>query len=272
MTTQLEQALNEAHVEDITLKPTLQLVGIELPVEPGNISFVATKPFLAKVYHLGEDFSLKDLTEEQIKSRVRVKYMRFNPFKVQQGKVVQRGSFHPTSNSTFKCPNCQREFVFDMAEERKSKARDRFYCGTCFKADKVKHELQHVGRLKPMVNASTVKTMMEHLNEVSDQSAEVIPDIYGVFASGTAPGAWTPKTELEKTASERLAEQGREMVPYRIIGKVKSANPNMVGMIGLGRPVNSGWVDEVHFSGKDTGCGFTRTIPARVRKRKSILV
>ena len=252
--------LSEA-LENVTIMPK-ELIGMELPIQNGAISFDASKPFTGVIYR-GIPDRLAGQKLHNFRNLVKPMFFKFNPFRFKDGKLM-RGSVSPAGVDLYECPGCKAKVQLDLPKVAASKRKGNLFCQSCFKTYNEKRELVRVKRVYPMVNKVLTTYMKAHFNNghVVDNSADLLLPVFGVYEDGKAPGVWEPQTEMEYEAHHRAQKSGLVIRPLKDILRLQQ-NPKPKALIGLAKAMQIGWVNtDLLQSGREE-CGYTRRFPER---------
>lgn len=274
LATQLE------NIELDQLEPGIDttLVAVETRPPDARITMDATRSHTFKVYHAAPfNFSRRaGIHSEDIQAHV----ARFQRFKLQQGRVKERGSITPQPEISYTCVNgaCNEtmQFTHFGARRARYKGELRCRCGAAL----VRGDI-----VKPYIS-DRVRDALVKYHEATDYSLpespdpDVLPQVMCIFDATTVFN-WVAETPLEQEAAARYGELGKTIVPYWVGG---SSQAPMQGIVLLCRPLAVGWVDKRYFWHEDRRKeeeqnnpgplwpGYTARLPRRQKPMKVALV
>lgn len=261
MNDQLSEALSEVDTALLPQQETKLLVSFELRSPDDRVTQEATTGAMMKIYHGTDAEFAIGMHPDYLHKRIRPYAVRFNPFKLNNGRLKNRGSFQAHSTSEFKCRECGTVIPFTLVDERRARDEERFHCDAC---GPWKGKLVFKSVVTPFMSESNVNAMLEVFMSTDRSSVhtitetpDVVPQVMLTYL-GSAPGIWTPSTPLELEASARLAAVGRYMVPF-LTGRVIDAP--IANIVILARPSSVGWVSSRYFQHPDANSELDRFNP-----------
>jgi hypothetical protein len=162
------------------------------------------------------------------------------------------------------------EHVFAAWEVEKALEAGRMFCSRCSNKAAGRVNLQSRGTRREVLAADhpLIAAMYATFQAPFEKRCvawEIAPKVFGQFQAGKAPGTWEPKSELEIALAERLGrlEPAREARPFVVLRALHTTRQQvrqgrerrrsrmvwskpctaMLGLLCIGGPVNTGWVE-----------------------------
>jgi hypothetical protein len=268
--------IDAAYKEKRSTSNTARLVGYKLPIKPGKITFSAIdplgdtsrRPFKTSLVW-GQSSNCGLYLPDKLLEVSQVTTMKFLPFKISYDGTIKGGGFFADQFKKLVCVKCKKEMQVSNNKYTAIKRNNKSYCQDCINKG-VKKEacfLRYAGEIPGPVDKETIEEMCKQEYEGVTNPLGLIPQVYGVFKNGEAPGAAESMSWLEEEIElvNRYKAIGREIRPLKFLSdlysgsgangrRVWNAIPSLEDLIVHGTPVVTQWVSD-----KEIGqCPFSK--------------
>jgi len=256
--------IDSAIKEKLNTSTLARLVGYKLPIKAGKMTFSAIDPLgdgsrraFKTSLVWGQASTNENYSAERLRKSAYITTMKFVPFKIGYNGVITGGGFISDQPKRLACNRCKKEVTVTAKKYTVIKRYKQNFCQACLdkKVNKNNCFLVYVAEVPGEPDKETINDMITQTYEDVTNPLGLVPQVYGVFQHGAAPGsadniAWL---EEEQELVSRYAAIGREVRPLKFLSDLyaeASKNgqkrwkpiPNLEDLVVAGSPVVTQWV------------------------------
>lgn len=250
-----------------------RMAAYRLPIKPGRATFSALDPNedgsgqpYKTSFVWGPNTNTTGVkTPEDLLMCAEATTIKFMPFTITSDGKIHNGGLMPDPIVKAQCKNCKLEFTMTQTAFFAIRRKDTAYCQACEKTVSPKKcRLLFNGVVEDHVDREMLKAMFDCQSYESKTPVhEFVPNVYGVFNKGNAPGssAGWEYTAAEEELVRRYGVLGMEIRPLKFLQDLytecvnngrqyswKKGIPNLRNLIVSANEINIGWFDNEELS------------------------